>query len=64
MAKPAESVDGTLDLFMLGTISLERKHGGAIAKRILALRRLEQQTSMKAEWVRVSMAINAVVHEA
>src|SRR5436309_13749432 len=65
MAKPTDLVQGTLDLLILKTISLESKHGWAIAKRIQqvsqealqiqqgspypALHRLEQQAWIKAE---------------
>jgi transcriptional regulator len=66
MAKPTDLVQGTLDLLILKTISLEPKHGWAIAKRIQqvsqealqiqqgslypALHRLEQQGWVEAEW--------------
>jgi DNA-binding PadR family transcriptional regulator len=66
MAKPTDFVQGTLDLLILKTISLEAKHGWAIAKRIQqvsqealqiqqgslypALHCLEQQAWIKAEW--------------
>jgi PadR family transcriptional regulator, regulatory protein PadR len=66
MAKPLDLVQGTLDLLILKTVSLEPKHGWAIAKRIQqvsgdtllvqqgslypALHRLEQQGWLKAEW--------------
>ena len=66
MAKPTDFVQGTLDLLILKTISLEPKHGWAIAKRIQqvsqealqiqqgslypALHRLEQQAWIAAEW--------------
>lgn len=66
MAKPTDLVQGTLDLLILKTISLEPKHGWAIAKRIQqvskdalqiqqgslypALHRLEQQAWIEAEW--------------
>jgi PadR family transcriptional regulator PadR len=66
MAKPTDLVQGTLDLLILKTLSLEPKHGWAIAKRIQqvsrealqvqqgslypALHRLEQQGWIKAEW--------------
>jgi len=66
MAKPTDLVQGTLDLLILKTISLEPKHGWAIAKRIQqvsqealqiqqgslypALHRLEQQAWITAEW--------------
>src|SRR5579864_130687 len=66
MAKPNDLVQGTLDLLILKTISLEPKHGWAIAKRIQqvskevlqvqqgslypALHRLEQQDWIKSHW--------------
>ena len=66
MAKSTDLVQGTLDLLILKTISLEPKHGWAIAKRIQqvskdvlqvqqgslypALHRLEQQGWIKAKW--------------
>lgn len=66
MARPTDLVQGTLDLLILRTISLEPKHGWAIAKRIQqvsrealqvqqgslypALHRLEQQGWISAEW--------------
>jgi PadR family transcriptional regulator PadR len=66
MARPTDLVQGTLDLLILKTISLEPMHGWAIAKRIQqvsreallvqqgslypALHRLEQQGWIKAEW--------------
>jgi transcriptional regulator len=66
MAKPTDLVQGRLDLLILKTISLEPKHGWAIAKRIEqgslealliqqgslypALHRLEQQGWIRAEW--------------
>ena len=66
MGKPTDLVQGTLDLLILKTISLEPKHGWAIAKRIQqlsreilqvqqgslypALHRLEQQGWIKAQW--------------
>ena len=66
MGKPSDLVQGTLDLLILRTISLEPKHGWAIAKRIQqvsgevlqvqqgslypALHRLEQQGWIKAHW--------------
>lgn len=66
MAKSSDLVQGTLDLLILKTISLEPKHGWAIAKRIQqvsrealqvqqgslypALHRLEQQGWIEAEW--------------
>jgi PadR family transcriptional regulator PadR len=66
MGKPSDLVQGTLDLLILKTISLEPKHGWAIAKRIQqisnevlqvqqgslypALHRLEQQGWISARW--------------
>jgi transcriptional regulator len=66
MPKSTDLVQGTLDLLILKTISLEAKHGWAIAKRIQqvsrealqvqqgslypALHRLEQQGWIEAEW--------------
>ena len=66
MGKPSDLVQGTLDLLILKTISLEPMHGWAIAKRIQqvsgevlqvqqgslypALHRLEQQAWIKATW--------------
>lgn len=66
MAKSSDLVQGTLDLLILKTISLEPKHGWAIARRIQqvsrealqvqqgslypALHRLEQQGWIEAEW--------------
>jgi PadR family transcriptional regulator, regulatory protein PadR len=66
MGKPNDLVQGTLDLLILKIVSLEPKHGWAIAKRIQqvsrdalqiqqgslypALYRLEEQGWLKAEW--------------
>ena len=66
MAKPNDLVQGTLDLLIMKTISLEPKHGWAIAKRIEqisndvlqvqqgslypAVHRLEQQGWIRAKW--------------
>ncbi len=66
MSRPSDLIQGTLDLLILKTISLEPKHGWAIAKRIEqvtdevlqvtqgalypALHRLEQQGWIRAEW--------------
>jgi PadR family transcriptional regulator PadR len=66
MGKPSDLVQGTLDLLILKTISLEPMHGWAIAKRIQqisddvlrvqqgslypALHRLEQQAWIAAAW--------------
>lgn len=66
MGKPTDLVQGTLDLLILKTLSLEPQHGWAIARRIQqvsrevlqvqqgslypALHRLEQQGWIRAEW--------------
>src|SRR5690349_15639131 len=66
MGKPTDLVQGTLDLLILKTLSIDPKHGWAIAKRIQqisretlqvqqgslypALHRLEQQAWIKSEW--------------
>ncbi len=67
MAKPSDLVQGTLDFLILKTLSLEPKHGWAIAKRIEqvsqgvlqiqqgslypALHRLEQQGWIRGKWM-------------
>jgi PadR family transcriptional regulator, regulatory protein PadR len=66
LGKPTDLVQGTLDLLILKTISLEPMNGWAIAKRIVqisnnvlqvqqgslypALHRLQHQGWIKAEW--------------
>jgi len=66
VSRPSDMIQGTLDLLILKTISIEPKHGWAIAKRIEqvseealqitqgalypALHRLEQQGWITAEW--------------
>ena len=66
MSRPSDLIQGTLDLLILKTVSLEPQHGWAIAKRIQqvsnevlqvtqgalypALHRLEQQGWVDAEW--------------
>ena len=66
MSRPSDLIQGTLDLLILKTISIEPKHGWAIAKRIQqvseealqitqgalypALHRLEQQGWISAKW--------------
>lgn len=66
MGKPTDLVQGTLDLLILKTVSLQPMNGWAIAKRIVqvsnnvlqvqqgslypALHRLENQGWIKAEW--------------
>ena len=66
MGKPSDLVQGTLDLLILKTLSIEERHGWAIAKRIQqisnevlqvqqgslypALHRLEHQGWIASEW--------------
>ena len=66
MSRPSDLIQGTLDLLILRTLSLEPKHGWAIATRIQqssgevlqvtqgalypALHRLEQQGWIRADW--------------
>jgi PadR family transcriptional regulator, regulatory protein PadR len=66
VSRPSDLIQGTLDLLILKTISVEPKHGWAIAKRIQevsddalqvtqgalypALHRLEQQGWISAKW--------------
>jgi len=66
MSRPSDLIQGTLDLLILKTVSIEPQHGWAIAKRIEqvsrdvlqvtqgalypALHRLEQQGWLRAEW--------------
>src|SRR4029078_337274 len=66
MSRPSDLIQGTLDLLILKTVSLEPQHGWAIARRIQqvsnevlqvtqgalypALHRLEQQGWVEAEW--------------
>ena len=66
MGKPSDLIQGTLDLLILKTISLEPMHGWGIAQRIEqvsgdvlqvqqgslypAIHRLEQQAWIKADW--------------
>jgi PadR family transcriptional regulator PadR len=66
VSRPSDLIQGTLDLLILKTISIEPKHGWAIAKRIQqvsadalqvtqgalypALHRLEQQGWISSKW--------------
>jgi PadR family transcriptional regulator PadR len=79
MGKPNDLVQGTLDLLILKTISLEPMHGWGIAKRIQqvsedvlrvqqgslypALHRLEQQAWIKARWGETESGRTAKVYE-
>ena len=75
MGKPNDLIQGTLDLLILKTVSLQPKHGWVIAKRIQqisdevlqvqqgslypALHRLEQQGWIKAHWAETETGRNA-----
>src|SRR4051794_5593971 len=75
MSRPSGLIQGTLDLLILTTLSLEPKHGWAIAKRIQqvskealqitqgslypALHRLEQQG-----WIKAQRAVTETGREA
>jgi transcriptional regulator len=78
MSKPTDLVQGTLDLLILKTLSLEPAHGWAIAKRIQqmssevlqvqqgslypALHRLEQQGWIGATWKETETGRRAKVY--
>jgi transcriptional regulator len=78
MGKPTDLVQGTLDLLILKTLSLEPAHGWAIAKRIQqissdvlqvqqgslypALHRLEQQGWIGSNWVSTGSGREAKVY--
>ena len=78
MGKPTDLVQGTLDLLILKTLSLEPAHGWAIAKRIQqtssdvlqvqqgslypALHRLEQQGWIAATWQETDSGRDAKVY--
>ena len=75
MPKPADLLQGTLDLLILKTLTREPLHGWGISKRILelssdvlsvqqgslypALHRLEQQGWITAEWRQSDVGRNA-----
>jgi PadR family transcriptional regulator len=79
MPKPADLLQGTLDLLILKTLSREPMHGWAIAKRIQllsdevlsvqqgslypALHRLENQGWITAEWKSSEHGRDAKVYE-
>ena len=79
MSKPSDLLQGTLDLLILRTLSLEPKHGWAIAKRIEqvsedalqvtqgalypALHRLEQQGWVRASWRKTETGREAKFYE-
>ena len=78
MGKPTDLVQGTLDLLILKTLSLQAAHGWAIAKRIEqmssevlqvqqgslypALHRLEQQGWISSEWAESDTGRRAKVY--
>ena len=78
MGKPTDLVQGTLDLLILKTLSLQAAHGWAIAKRIEqmssevlqvqqgslypALHRLEQQGWIASEWAETDTGRRAKVY--
>ena len=78
MGKPTDLVQGTLDLLILKTLSLEPAHGWAIARRIQqvssdvlqvqqgslypALHRLEQQGWISASWQQTDSGREAKVY--
>ncbi|HKF26461.1 MAG TPA: PadR family transcriptional regulator [Candidatus Acidoferrum sp.] len=79
MGKPNDLVQGTLDLLILRTVSLEPQHGWAIAKRIEqvsrevlqiqqgslypALHRLEQKRWIRARWAETGTGREAKFYE-
>lgn len=79
MSKPSDLIQGTLDLLILRTISLEPMHGWAIAKRIEqvsqdvlqvtqgalypALHRLEQQGWIRSSWRKTETGREAKFYE-
>lgn len=79
MSRPSSLIQGTLDLLILKTISLEPKHGWAIAKRIEqasqdalqisqgalypALHRLEQQGWISSRWVKTETGRDAKFYQ-
>jgi transcriptional regulator len=79
MGKPNDLVQGTLDLLILRTVSLEPQHGWAIAKRIEqvsrdvlqvqqgslypALHRLEQKRWIRAKWAETETGREAKFYE-
>ena len=78
MPKPADMLQGTLDLLILKTLTREPMHGWGLAKRMLqlsddvlsvqqgslypALHRLEQQGWITAEWKQTPQGRSAKVY--
>jgi PadR family transcriptional regulator PadR len=79
LSRPSDLIQGTLDLLILKTISVEPKHGWAIAKRIQqvsedalqvtqgalypALHRLEQQGWITSKWVKTETGRDAKYYQ-
>lgn len=79
MSRPSDLIQGTLDLLILKTISIEPKHGWAIAKRIEqvsedvlqvtqgalypALHRLEQQGWISSKWMKTETGREAKFYQ-
>ena len=79
MSRPSDLIQGTLDLLILKTISIEPKHGWAIAKRIQqvsedalqitqgalypALHRLEQQGWVSSRWLKTDTGREAKFYQ-
>jgi PadR family transcriptional regulator, regulatory protein PadR len=79
MSRPSDLIQGTLDLLILKTISVEPQHGWAIAKRIQqvsedalqvtqgalypALHRLEQQGWISSKWMKTETGREAKFYQ-
>jgi PadR family transcriptional regulator, regulatory protein PadR len=79
MSRPSDLIQGTLDLLILKTISVEPQHGWAIARRIQqvsedalqvtqgalypALHRLEQQGWISSKWMKTETGREAKFYQ-
>jgi transcriptional regulator len=79
VSRPSDLIQGTLDLLILKTVSIEPSHGWAIARRIEqvseealqvtqgalypALHRLEQQGWISAKWMRTETGREAKFYQ-
>ena len=79
MSRPSDLIQGTLDLLILKTISIEPQHGWAIARRIQqvseealqvtqgalypALHRLEQQGWISSKWMKTGTGREAKFYQ-
>jgi len=79
MSRPSDLIQGTLDLLILKTISIEPQHGWAIARRIEqvsedvlqvtqgalypALHRLEQQGWISSKWMKTETGREAKFYQ-